>query len=168
MFYLSSLTKEISVCPKDLKSDANIDIKTYLKNLISSKIRDLEGDVIGNHGYIISIIEFGQILKGKIDNETGKVNFKISYKAITFKPNVGEILNAFPIFINEYGFFCEVGHLRIFISKHNMEKDWAYNSEENTWVKKNSEKIVIGNMLRIKIIAFRINSNEITALAEIN
>jgi DNA-directed RNA polymerase II subunit RPB7 len=229
MFYLSSLTKEICIYPKDLTSD--------IKSLIASKIRELEGSVVGNYGYVISIIEFNQTSKGKVDNETGRVNYKIMYKAITFKPNVGEILNTIPIFINEHGFFCKVGHLKIFISQH-MMKDWEYNSEENTWDKKTVEKkiikrkvktesksksksesksesesepesesesepeseseseseskpnpesesepeseskptillnipsrIKIGEILRVKIIAFRIDSNEITGLAEIN
>src|SRR6185369_7369397 len=126
MFYLSSLTKEICVYPKDLSSDIEI--------LISNKIRELEGTVVGNYGYIISIIEFNRTSKGKIDSETGRVNYKIMYKAITFKPNVGEILNTFPIFINEHGFFCKVGHLQIFVSQH-MMKNWKYNPEENTWDK---------------------------------
>jgi DNA-directed RNA polymerase II subunit RPB7 len=196
MFYLSSLSKEICVYPKDLTAD--------IKTLISNKIRELEGTVVGNYGYIISIIEFNQTSKGKVDNETGRVNYRIMYKAITFKPNIGEILNTYPIFINEHGFFCKVGHLQIFISQHMME-GWKYNSENNTWnkqirtpivvakpvVKKESEEsgseesgseesgseeefkqnekiIKLNNMIKIKIIAFKINSNEITALAKIN
>ena len=69
MFYLSSLTKEICLYPKDLTLD--------IKDLISNKIRELEGSVIGNYGYIISIVEFNQTSKGKVDNETGRVNYKI-------------------------------------------------------------------------------------------
>lgn len=185
MFYLSSLTKEICLYPKDLTSD--------VKSLISSKIRELEGTVVGNYGYIISIIEFNQTSKGKVDNETGRVNYKVMYKAITFKPSVGEILNTYPFFINEHGFFCKVGHLQIFVSQH-MMTNWKFNPEDNTWnntrnntriiqvVKKksdseegngeieetNSSIIKIGNIIRIKIIAFRINSNEITALGNLD
>jgi DNA-directed RNA polymerase subunit E'/Rpb7 len=188
MFYLSSLTKDICVYPKDLSTD--------IRHLISSKIRELEGKVIGNHGYIISIVEFNQTSKGKIDNETGRVNFKIMYKAITFKPIVNEIVDTFPIFINEHGFFCKIDSMQIFISQHLM-KNWEYNSEKNTWeidsgsvTKIDSETgsgseyesetesgsetepiqckcISVKQFVRIKIIAVRINSNEITALAEI-
>lgn len=158
MFYLSSLTKDLCVDPENLSSD--------IKSLISSKIKEIEGTVIGNYGYIISIVEFSQVSKGKIDNETGKVNYKINYKAITFKPFVNEILKAYPFFINEHGFFCKVGHLQIFVSQH-MMKDWNYISENNEWHKEG--KIVrVNNVMLLKIIAFRINSNEITALAEID
>jgi DNA-directed RNA polymerase subunit E'/Rpb7 len=203
MFFLSSLTKEISLYPKDL----SLNIKT----LVSDKIRELEGNVVGNHGYIISIIEFNQTSKGKVDVETGRVNYKIMYKAITFRPVVGEILYTCPFFINEHGFFCKVGSLQIFISQHMMKK-WKYNPEDNTWIlikddkksnssnkiqekesetgsdsEKESEKesssdidseeisinkeqimkIKIGEFIFIKIIAFRINSNEITALGNL-
>lgn len=221
MFYLSSLIKEICIYPKDLTFD--------IKNIISTKIRELEGTIIGNHGYIISILEFNQTSKGKVDNETGRVNYKISYKAITFKPIEGEIIYAYPITIIEHGFYCKVGNMQIFVTQHIMN-GWKYNVEENIWIKdkelknnkefkcnknndnnddnddndgdneqdENSEDsedskdsednednedneynednediivknniVKLGTMLKIKIYAYRINSNEINALGEI-
>jgi len=162
MFYLSSLVKDIFLYPKDLSGD----VKSLISDKIKDKIRgELEGTVIGNNGYIISIIDFNQASKGKIDSETGRVNYKIMYKAITFKPVVGEILNAFPFIINEHGFFCKVGHLRIFVSKH-IIKDWEYNAEDNIWVLEN-DKIELNKIIKLKIIAFRIYTGEIEALGEL-
>lgn len=158
MFFLSSIPQEICINSKELTMD--------VKSLISNKIRKLEGKVDGNYGYIISMIEFNQTSKGKIDSETGKVNYKVMCKAITYKPIVGEIIEAVPYFINEHGFFCKIGHLQIFISQH-MIKDWKYNPEENIWKKNNTGLINTSNVLRIKLMAVRINSNEITALGNL-
>ncbi len=158
MFYLSSLSKDICIYPKDLGCD--------IKSLISEKIRELEGTVMGSHGYIVSIVEFNQTSKGKVDNETGRVNYRIMYKAITFKPVIDEILDTFPVFINEHGFFCKVGLLQIFVSQHIME-NMRYNSTNKTWIYPNNQVIDMDKLVRIQIIAFKINSNEITALGKL-
>ena len=185
MFYLSSLSREICIYPRDLSSLSD---SGSIRNIISNKIRELEGQVIGNHGYIISIVEFNQTSRGKIDNETGRVNFKIMYKAITFKLIQGELIDTVPQIINEYGFFCKVGPVQIFVSQHMMPK-WSFNKEKNIWNildsddssqnddeysddthRDNTQSIKIikmGSQVRIKIIAFRINSNEITGLGSI-
>lgn len=157
MFYLSSLTREISIFPKDLRKNTT--------ELISNEIKSLEGSVIGDRGYILSIIEFNQVSKGKIDNETGRVNYKIMYKAITFRPCINEILFVMPVFINEHGFFCKIGHLQIFVSQY-LLKDKVYDPNSNSWNGKN-DSIKIGDKVKVRIINFRINFSEITALAEI-
>jgi DNA-directed RNA polymerase II subunit RPB7 len=101
MFYLSSLTKEIGILPRDLKEN--------IRTLLITKLRELEGSVIGKHGYIIAIVEFKQLSKGKVDTETGRVNYKVAYKAITYRPVVDEVMLVAPFSINEHGFFCKVG-----------------------------------------------------------
>lgn len=158
MFFLSSLSKEICILPKDLTGDT--------KTLLESKIKDLVGKIIGKHGYIVAIIDFNQMSKGKIDNETGRVNFKINYKAVTFNLVVGEILISRPFHINEYGFFCKVGPCQIFVSKHHLNPQWEYNSDKNIWVNETSV-VSIGEPVNLKITASGINSEEISGLAKI-
>jgi DNA-directed RNA polymerase subunit E'/Rpb7 len=157
MFFLSSITSEICILPKDLTTDT--------RTLIECKAKELVGKVIGNNGYIISIIDFSQLSKGKVDNETGRVNFKIIYKAITFKLIEHEIIDTKPFFINEYGFFCKIGPCQLFISKH-MMTNWDYNSDKNIWFNFN-DVVCIDKSIKLKIIAVRINSSEITGLASI-
>jgi DNA-directed RNA polymerase II subunit RPB7 len=161
MFYLTKLSKELSLKPQDLGID--------IKNLISTKIKDLEGVVVGDNGYIIAILEFNHSGRGKVDNETGDVNYKIDYQAISFKPIKGEILQAIASIINEYGFFCNIGPLQIFVSEHTIGESWKFESEDNSWNASNSgnPKIVVGSVVTLKIIAIRINSNEISALGTI-
>jgi len=160
MFYLTSLVKDIGIHPKDTKDK---DIRV----IISSKIRELEGKIMGKYGYIISIIEFNKTSKGKIDNETGIINFKVVYRAITFKLSENEILYSKPVFINEHGFFCEVGPSVIFVSQH-MIPLWKYNTEENCWIIKTGKDVIkVGKDVCIRILASKINSNDINLLAEL-
>jgi DNA-directed RNA polymerase II subunit RPB7 len=158
MFYLTNLSKELGLFPKDLGLDS--------ESLIKKKIRELEGKVIGTSGYIISIVDFNQKTKGQIDNETGRVNFKVDYRAITFKPIEGEIIDSFPVVINEHGFFCKVGPLQIFVSQYMMGDSWEYNTDENAW-ERNDQIIRVDEKVNLRILAVRINSDEITALGEL-
>ncbi len=154
MFFLVSLSKEICVLPLDLTHD----IKTVLEN----NTKELIGKIIGNNGYVVSIIDIAQTSRGKVDNETGRVNFKILYKAITFKLIENEILDARSFFVNEHGIFCRVGPCQIFVSKH-MMLNWEYNSDKNMWIN-GVNTLNIDDLIRLKIIAVQINSDQITAL----
>ena len=156
MFFLTNLTKELSLLPQDLGID--------IRELISKKIRELEGNVIGDHGYIVAIVKFERSGTGTVENDTGNVNFKIAYEAITYKPIKGEIIKAIPFFVNDHGFFCNVGPLQIFVSKHMMGENWEYIDE--VW-KNEDETIDIDIPIKLQIMATRINSNEITALGKL-
>lgn len=161
MFYLSSLSKEICLYPKDLTND--------LTSNLSREIEKLEGKIIGNVGIIVKTVEFNQISSGNIDNETGRILYKINYKAITFNLEKDEIIDAIPFFINEQGFFCKIAHCQIFVSQHLLE-DWEYDVVKNIWKnsKKQSENTVkINELIKLKIIMVRINSDEITSMATI-
>ncbi len=158
MFYLVNLTKDLSLVPQNLGTD--------IKELISNKIRELEGKVIGEHGYIVTIVEFNQQGKGLVENESGNVNFKVDYKAIVYKPFKDEILDAIPVYINEHGFFCKVGPLQIFVSQHMLE---SYKFDANNLVWENEDSIIeIDQPVKLKILATQINSNEITALGKLS
>lgn len=158
MFYLTSLTKSLSLNPQDLDTD--------IKAVISEKIRDLEGTIVGSHGYVVSVLEFDQEGRGFIDNETGKVNFETNYNAIIFRPIQNEILDAVPDSINEYGIFYRIGPMNIFVSQYSISENLEYDFEENVW-RNDKDVIEIGKKSRLKIVALRINSDEITALGEL-
>lgn len=175
MFFLTSLTKELSISPSDLVYDS-IDINSSgdlkIENVISSKINDLEGKIIGENGYIVNIVEFTPKSEGMVDNETGKVNYKIDYKAITFKLLESETVQVLVDNINEHGLFCRLGPIQVFVSKYILES-YVYNSIDNTWTHNQADNqadnnlIKIGDIISVEIIAHKVNTNEMTALAKI-
>lgn len=156
MFYISSLTKEICISPKDFSKD--------MKATLTSEIKKLEGKIMGNVGYIVHIVEFNQLSDGKVDNETGKIIIKVNYKAVTYALEKNEIIHAIPFYINEHGFFCKINNCKIFTSKHMME-NYEHDTTNNIWVNKISGSTVeINKLIKLKIITVRINYNEIAAM----
>jgi len=158
MFYLTSFYKNIGILPKDIKNK-DIDV------ILTSNIKELEGNFMGKKGYIICILKYEKISKGNIGNETGVVNYNIKYEAITFKLLKDEIIFTMPVFINEHGFFCEVGPIVIFVSQWKFP-NWKYNSEEKSWINR-KKSIKIGDNICVKIYAVKINSNDIGLLANL-
>jgi len=159
MFFLTNLTKNLSLTPQDLGIN--------IRGLISKKIRELEGQVVGDHGYIVTIVEFERSGKGTVENDSGNVNYEVGYRAITYKPIKDEILDAIPVFVNSHGFFCKVGPLQIFVSQHMMSENWEFDSDDTWKNTKTDETIILNQPVRLKIMATRINSNEITALGQL-
>lgn len=158
MFYLTNMSKELSIFPHDLGKN--------IESVISQRMTDLEGLILGENGYIVSIVEFSQREDGIIDNETGKVNFKIDYKAITFKPLKDELIKCEVKFTNEHGFYCTIGPIMVFVSKYKMN-NYVFDPYANTWNSENN-KINIGDIIVVEIIAIKINTTEITCLGKIN
>lgn len=155
MFYLTKLVKEISLLPTNIHID--------IQKMISEKMKELEGKVMGEHGYIVTIIEFSQNSKGVVENESGNIIFKIDYKAITFKPFIGEILYAVPNEIDEYGLLLSIGPMKMFVSQHAIGENWSYVQDD--WVNSvTGDKVEKNKPLLTQIINIRINYNEITTL----
>lgn len=158
MFFITKLVKELSLKPNELGID--------IKELINKKIKEIEGSVLGSNGYVVIVLEYNQKSNGYVENDTGCVNFKVEYKAIVFRPIKNEIMYVIPSYINEHGFFSKVGKLQIFVSKHVMGEEYEFDQEKNIW-KSNREEISMDKKIKIQIIAVRINSNDITALAQL-
>lgn len=161
MFYLTNLTKDLSIFP----SNNNIDIKT----LISKKVKDLEGNINRSDGYIVSILEFKYTDGGIVDTDVGSINFKVDYKSITFKLIKGEIIKTIILFMNEHGIFCNIGPIKIFISRYTLKDDWLYDIDKNIWSSKKHDKILkIDDVVIVNILETRINSNEIVSIGTLN
>lgn len=157
MFFLSRLKKNITIYPYELDQE--------LAALVSKKLLDLEGKIFGKYGYIVMITEFSTSSKGKIDSDTGQTIYNVSFNAVTLKLIKNETLFVIPKIINEHGFFCSIGPIYIFTSKH-MLQNLNYDQSNNSW-NNDSLSINFNDRVKIKILASRINANEITATSTI-
>lgn len=93
-------------------------------------IEETEGQCLGKFGYVIFIldIEDSDIFPGLIDNDTGSANVTVWYNAIFLRPFKNEVIDAVVNFASdELGFFCKVGPLQIFVSRHCMPEDMKFN-----------------------------------------
>jgi len=142
-----------------------------LKNTLVSKLHsEVEGTCSGRYGFIITVTSVDNIGMGKIQEGSGFVSFPIKFKAIVFRPFKNEVVDAVVSQVNKMGFFAEVGPLQVFVSKHLIPADMAFDPQAtptcfvsddgNVKIEKDCE-------VRLKVVGTRVDANEIFSIGSI-
>jgi DNA-directed RNA polymerase II subunit RPB7 len=165
MFYFKKLKRDVLVEPKHLGARMKDELKIRVR-------RELEGQCLGKHGYVIAVldIENADIIPGKIENDTGAVNVTVGYKAILLRPFKNEVVDAVvSMHLDMNGFFAHVGPLQIFVSKHNMPHDMHFDHVTNDCWQSEDMQIEIreNSIVRLRIIGLTIDAGVISAIGTI-
>jgi len=152
------------------------------QHLQDELVRKVEGTCSGRFGFIITVTqvlgfdspeEFVSKVHGKIKEGMGFVTFTLKYQAIVFRPFKGEVLDALVTLVNKMGFFAEVGPLQVFVSKHAMPADFAFDPQSNpiSYVSQASDeqpmRIAKESTVRLRIIGTHFDATEIRAIGTI-
>jgi DNA-directed RNA polymerase II subunit RPB7 len=88
MFFVKKLRRDILLEPAFLSSKLKESVRRGIHE-------ELEGQCLGKHGYIISILEIedNDIIPGLIDNDSGCVHVTVFYSAILLRPFKNEVLD---------------------------------------------------------------------------
>lgn len=167
MFYMARLRRDILL-------DAHF-LGSSMIHHVKSKIMDeLEGQCLGKYGFVICILDIDEqndIIPGLIDNDTGAANITVWYNAVLLRPFKNEVMDAIVVSASdELGFFCRVGPLQIFVSRHCMPDDMHFNhSTGDCWVSEDETvEIKDGSIVRLRIIGVSpIDAGKITATGTI-
>jgi DNA-directed RNA polymerase II subunit RPB7 len=163
MFFLKRLKRELQLHPKHFGPKLKAVIRERL-------IEEVEGASLGKDGYVITVTRVSDedIGQGLIE-DSGYVNFVVHYSAILFCPFKNEVMDAVVSFVNQLGFYADIGPLSVFVSRHAMPEDiTTYNSETETWVSDDKEvEIKSGCGVRLRIMGTTVDSTEINAVGTI-
>ena len=165
MFVLKKLRRDIQLEAHFLGRD----MRAHVRSRVAA---ELEGVCLGKLGYVISILSFedDNIRAGLIDNDTGAVNVTCYIDAIIFRPFMSEIVDAVVTTTSdETGFFCKVGPLQVFVSRHNMPTDITFDHVKgDSWVSDDGEvEITEGSVVRLRILGLTISADSMSAIGTI-
>lgn len=164
MFYKKTLTYDLSIHPKSLDTKIADTVKARL-------IEAVEGKCHGKHGYVVVVVKLPDTLSmGRISPDTGAVHYRIKYDAILLLPFKDEIMDAEVHATTTLGFFCKVGPLQIFVTRHAMPQELAggYDAETGRWISDDEQvQIYKGCGVRLKIMGIEIKTNKIDAIGTI-
>ena len=164
LFAQKELEKELNIQPRDLGPRLRSKIRERL-------CADVEGKAFGKYGYVIKVedIPDEHISKGRLEDATGEVHYKIKFLAVVFRPFRHEVIDAVVGVAHELGFFCYAGPLEIFVSHRTMPDDLQnFNHEESKWVSDDKTiEISAGCGVRLRIMNTRIDANKIFAVGTI-
>ncbi|KDE08023.1 DNA-directed RNA polymerase II subunit rpb7 [Microbotryum lychnidis-dioicae p1A1 Lamole] len=161
MFFLKELVQVVTLHPSYFTP--------ALKDYLHTRLRDtVEGSCSGKLGYIISVLSIDDIGRGKVIE--GGAEFRISYKAIVYRPFRGEVVDGVVASVNKMGVFADVGPLQCFISTHLIPSDFAFDPNANPPCLTSAEEnltIEKGAHIRLKIVGTRVDATEIFAIGTI-
>uniref|UniRef100_A0A5S6Q2N9 DNA-directed RNA polymerase II subunit RPB7 n=1 Tax=Trichuris muris TaxID=70415 RepID=A0A5S6Q2N9_TRIMR len=163
MFYHMSLEHEVVMHPRYFGPN--------LSKLVKKKLfTEVEGTCSGRCGFIIAVTGVESVGTAFIQPACGYVIYPVKYKAIVFRPFVGEVCDGIVTHVNKVGVFCDIGPLACFISRHCIPSDMEFQPNANPLCYRTKDESVViaaDDEIRVKILGIRVDANDIFAIGSL-
>lgn len=135
------------------------DTVTVVKDLLREK---LEGRIDKTLGSIIAVTNVLDIGEGRILAGDGAVYYDITFEAITFKPELQEIVEGKVVEVVEFGAFISLGPLDGLLHVSQIADDYISYDEKNSRLvgKESNKAITEGDKVRARVVAVSLNERE--------
>ncbi len=152
VYQLAEMEEIIRIPPTYIGSD--------MDEVIEEIVQDSFGGKMGKEkGIIILTKDVGQIGEGKIIHGDGAIYQKVRFNALTFKPELHEIIEAIICEVVEFGAFCHIGPMDALIHKSQIMDDHILVDVENGRLvgKETGKALSIGDEVRARIVTVSFN-----------
>jgi len=135
------------------------DTVTVVKDLLREK---LEGRIDKTLGSIIAVTNVLDIGEGRILAGDGEVYYGITFEAITFKPELQEIVEGKVVEVVEFGAFISLGPVDGLLHVSQIADDYISYDEKNSRLvgKESNKAITEGDKVRARVVAVSLNERE--------
>jgi DNA-directed RNA polymerase subunit E' len=135
------------------------DTVTVVRDLLREK---LEGRIDKTLGSIIAVTNVLEIGEGRILAGDGAVYYDITFEAITFKPELQEIVEGKVVEVVEFGAFIGLGPLDGLLHVSQIADDYISYDEKNSRLvgKETNRAIAEGDKVRARVVAVSLNERE--------
>ena len=156
MYYKVKIEDTIRIMP-DLFGE---DLDEIVRNIVQNTF---EGTIRKNQGIIVVAQNITPVGDGIVINGDGAMYQKISFDALTYKPEIQEVVDALICEIVEFGAFCHIGPIDALIHMSQIMNDYVQVDSESEIItgKEKKQKLQVGDPVRARIVA--ISLNEISA-----
>jgi len=147
MYKILTIRDVVKVKPSNLSNEIEKSIEKSLKE-------KYEGSIVGN-GIIIKVLKIRNFSRGKVMPLDPNVYFLVEFEALSYIPEIGEIVYGKVIEITKIGAFVRFGPLDGFVHLSQIMDDYISFDEKNKILfGKNTKKTLkIGDLVRAKIIS---------------
>ena len=152
MYYKVKVEDTIRIMP-DLFGE---DLDEVVKNIVE---QTFEGTIRKNHGIIVVAQNITPIGDGIVIHGDGAMYQKVVFNALTFKPELQEVLDAIVCEIVEFGAFCHIGPLDALVHMSQIMNDYVEVDAENEIITGKEKKLVLktGDPVRARVVAVSLN-----------
>ncbi len=156
MYYKVNIKDTIRILPD--RFGENLD--DVVKQIVQETF---EGTIRKNHGIIIVADNIEPVGDGIVIHGDGAMYQKVQFEALTFQPEMQEVVDGVVCEIVEFGAFCHIGPIDALIHMSQMMNDYVQIDAENQVIsgKEKKQRLQVGDPVRARIVA--VSMNELSA-----
>jgi len=152
MYYMVKMENTIRIPPEYIGADLEE---------VSNKIvqQTFEGTMDKENGLILITRNVERSGEGKIIHGDGAIYQDVKFDALTFKPELQEVVDGIICDVVEFGAFCHIGPLDALIHKSQIMDDHIVIDVENKRMegKQTKKNLKIGDKVRARIVTISLN-----------
>lgn len=155
MYRKMRLADTVRIAPETLGEPVERAVKLALRD-------KLEGLVDKRIGAMVAVIDVVEIGEGHILAGDGGVYYDVVFDALTFMPEMQEILEGSVVEVVEFGVFAGIGPLDGLVHVSQLTDEFVSYDEKNARLitKESGRSIAEGDKVRARIIAVSLNERE--------
>ncbi len=152
MYKLVKLIDTIRVPPERFGEDLDIAAKEIVQETF-------EGIIKKKHGLIVAVSNINMLGDGIVIHGDGGMYQKVEFDALTFEPQLQEVIDAIVCEIVEFGAFCHIGPFDALIHMSQIMNDYVNVDADNERIvgKENKKVLKVGDTVRARIVAVSLN-----------
>lgn len=159
MFKLITLESTLEIPPFLYSQDKKISARIILSD-------DYEGTVTKEFGFIIAIVDVLDVGLGMIIPSSANTFHKVSFRILTFKPTISEVVQGSCVEIVDFGAFIRLGPLDALVHVSQICDDYiVYEESAYRFLGKETGKILeVNDIVRARIIAVSLGGGRMAKL----
>jgi len=152
MYYKVRVEDTIRIPPN--KFSENLD--DVVTNIVQ---KTFEGTMRRNLGVIVVTDNIEPLGPGIVIHGDGAMYQKVAFDALTFKPELQEVIDAVVCEIVEFGAFCHIGPLDALVHMSQIMNDYVEVDAENELITGKEKKLTLktGDIVRARVVAVSLN-----------
>lgn len=146
-----------------IKERVRIPPQTFKENLRQAVEEAIEKQYVGivskKHGFFLTLVDIAAIGDGIIIPGDGAIYYETTFKILTFKPILQEVIEGKISEITEFGAFIHMGPMDGLVHVSQIMDDYVnYNKAGSLSGKQTKRVLKVGDIVRAKIIAISLKA----------
>jgi DNA-directed RNA polymerase subunit E' len=152
MYYKVRIEDTVRIPPNKFGDD----IDAVVTNLVQNTF---EGTMRKQHGVIVVADNIKSVGGGVVIHGDGAMYQKVAFDALTYKPDLQEVLDGVICEIVEFGAFCHIGPLDALVHMSQIMNDYVEVDAENEVITGKEKKLMLktGDPVRARVVAVSLN-----------
>ncbi|HWG90372.1 MAG TPA: DNA-directed RNA polymerase [Candidatus Thermoplasmatota archaeon] len=152
MYQIVEMEETVRIPPSELSEDQD--------NIVAALVhRSFEGRLNKKHGFTVLATDIQRVGEGRVIHGDGAVYQRVKFNALTFKPEVGEVVEGTICEVVEFGAFVRFGPLDGLLHMSQIMNDYLNVDlgQERLMGKETGRTLGLGDRVRARLVTVSLN-----------